>query len=160
MTKDLAEIRHDFKRWRRAGVGIPTGMDNRIFDIETDTIEGHNVDGRANLRMLEARHGPLPDTLMAVSPTGSFHCLYNHPGPGFKIKSCTIVPGVDCKGDGGMFIAPPSVRGSAYRWLNARPIADAPDWLIEMVKEDAPRSSDYDRNDPFSYKFVSPCRLR
>ena len=33
-----------------------------------------------------------------------------------------------------MFVAPPSVRADgAYRWLNDNPIADAPQWLLDLV---------------------------
>ena len=42
-------------------------------------------------------------------------------------------------GDGGMIIAPPSVRSDgAYRWLNDLPIAEAPTWLAELVREEPP----------------------
>jgi putative DNA primase/helicase len=39
------------------------------------------------------------------------------------------------RGDGGMVIAPPSVKPGvgAYRWLNNKEIAEPPDWLIELV---------------------------
>jgi hypothetical protein len=41
--------------------------------VEADTPKGHNVDGVASLRALEARHGALPATLTAISPSGSLH---------------------------------------------------------------------------------------
>jgi hypothetical protein len=133
-TRDPAQIRRDFQRWPEAGVGIATGAESGIFITETDTPEGHNVDGEAGLRELEANHDPLPDTLMAISPSGSKHRYYKHPGGGIKIVSRSVAPGVDVKGDGGMVIAPPSVRGDGeYRWLNDLPIADAPQWLIDLI---------------------------
>src|SRR5262249_49884146 len=81
---------------------------------------------------LEAEHEPLPDTLMSESPSGSRHRYYNYP-KGIEIGNSTsgIAPGIDVRGEGGMVIAPPSVRGDGvYRWLNDEPIADAPQWLI------------------------------
>ena len=57
-TKDPEEINKDFARWPDAGIGIPTGKDNGIFIVEADTLKGHNVDGIATLRALEAEHGP------------------------------------------------------------------------------------------------------
>jgi hypothetical protein len=149
MTNDTEQLRRNFlnAKWRlKCGVGVPTGWVNRIFDIEADTLEGHGVDGLASLQELEAKHGKLPDTRMAESPSGSEHRIYNHPGRGIKVKSSDIAPGVDIKGDGGMFVAPPSVRSDgAYRWLNDLPIADAPQWLIDLVtepiKEDAKPSA-------------------
>jgi hypothetical protein len=58
-TKDPAEIQSDFQRWNKAGIGIPTGKDNGFFVIEIDTKEGHDVDGIASLRTLEAENGQL-----------------------------------------------------------------------------------------------------
>ena len=42
------------------------------------------------------------------------------------------------RGDGGMVLAPPSVKPGvgSYRWLNASPVADAPDWLLALCKKD------------------------
>jgi hypothetical protein len=157
MTNDPELLRHNFlnAKWRlKCGVGVPTGWVNRIFDLEGDTKEGHGVDGLASLRELEAKHGKLPDTLMAMSPTGSEHRIYRHPGRGIWIKSSAseIAPGVDIKGDGGMFVAPPSVRSDGtYRWVNDLPIADAPQWLIDLVRGDAPRqeNSSSGKKNPF-----------
>ena len=116
MTNDPEQLRRNFlnAKWRHmCGVGVPTGWVNRIFDIEADTKEAHGVDGLASLSALEAKHGKLPDTLMAESPSGSPHRIYKHPGHGIKVISRGLpgYPGVDIKGDGGMFVAPPSVRG-------------------------------------------------
>lgn len=140
-TTDPAEIRRDWVRWPNAGVGIPTGIDAGFFVIEADTVAGHGVDGLAGLRALEAINGPLPTTLMAMSPSGSVHRYYKHPGNGVKVKSSNseIAPGVDVKGDGGMVVGPPTVRADgAYKWINDLPIAEAPAWLIKLVK-DKPR---------------------
>jgi hypothetical protein len=135
-TADPNQIRRDFNRWPKANIGIPTGAVNRIFVVEADTPLGHNVDGISALTSLELQHGKLPATLMAESPTGSLHRYFNHPGD-VKIVSRALVPGVDVKGDGGMVIAPPSIRSDgAYRWANNLPIADAPRWLLDLVTQE------------------------
>jgi putative DNA primase/helicase len=143
MTNDAEQIRADWKRWPQANIGLPTGAVNGIFVVETDTLVGHAVDGEAALRELEAAHEALPETLTAESPTGSRHYYFRHPGNGLKVKNSAseIGPGVDVRGEGGMVVAPPSIRADgAYRWLNDLPIADAPGWLIELVKR-KPRSA-------------------
>jgi hypothetical protein len=144
MTKDSKEIERDFKRWPDA-IGIPTGAVNGIFVVEIDTPVGHGVDGLASLRALEAKYGPLPATLMAESPSGSIHYYFIHPGGDIKIPNSTndLGTGIDVRGDGGMVIAPPSLRKDGlYRWLNDLQLAIAPPWLIELVKEkDRPTSS-------------------
>jgi hypothetical protein len=134
-TRDPKQIRNDFKRWPQANIGIPTGADNKIWVLEIDTPKGHNVDGEASLRALEAKHEPLPQTLMAESPSGSRHRYFNWPkGVVIKNSTSSIDPGIDVRGEGGMVIAPPSVRADGvYRWLNDNPIADAPQWLIDLA---------------------------
>jgi hypothetical protein len=143
MTKDPDEIRRDFAKPNRSAVGIPTGAVNNIFVIEADTPEGHDVDGLASLKQLETEHGALPNTLIAESPSGSRHHYFKHPGNDLKVRSTTseLGPGIDVKGDGGMVIAPPSLRPGKgnYRWLDDTPIADAPDWLINSSPPTLPR---------------------
>jgi hypothetical protein len=139
-------IGEDFRKWPNANVAIVTGVTSGIFVIEADTPKGHGVDGLASIKALEAEHGSLPDTLMAISPSGSVHRYYKHPGAGIKIKNSVsqIGPGVDIRGDGGMVIAPPSIKPGVgeYRWLNDLPIADAPAWLIEAAsKKEVKKSS-------------------
>jgi Bifunctional DNA primase/polymerase, N-terminal/Primase C terminal 2 (PriCT-2) len=139
MSSDLGQLEENFcgPWWQdKCGIGVPTGADNEIFVIEADTKKGHGVDGIAALKALEAQHEPLPETLMAESPSGSLHFYFQHPGKGIKVKNSTseLAPGVDCRGDGGMVIAPPSRRGDGrYRWLNALPIAEASPWLLDLV---------------------------
>lgn len=141
-TSDPAEIRQDFARWPHARIGIPTGAVNGIVVLETDTIAGHSIDGAASLAGLESFRDPLPDTLRAISPSGSIHRYFRHPGDGIKIKGSTseLGAGVDVRADGQMVIAPPSVNpgGSEYRWISKGPLAPMPAWLIELTR-DKPR---------------------
>ena len=134
-TRDPEQIRRDFTRWPKAGIGIPTGKDNGIWVVEVDTPKGHDVDGIASLRALEEKHGPLPKTLMAESPSGSLHYYFKWPDGWVEIRNSTsaIAPGIDVRGEGGMVIAPPSVRGDGkYRCLDGDP-AEAPQWLIDAA---------------------------
>src|SRR5215471_5165254 len=82
MTREAAEIRADFTRWPDAGIGIPTGTINGIVIVEYDTVIGHGVDGAAALEDLQNRHGRLPDTLSAITASGSVHSYLRHPGGG------------------------------------------------------------------------------
>lgn len=143
-TVDAAEIKRDFMEWPNANVGIVCGAGSGIFVVEADTKEGHDVDGIASLVALEGKHGTFPPTLQAISPSGSVHYYFRHPGAGFNIKNSAsaIAAGVDVRGDGGMVIGVPSVKPGkgVYRWLNDLPIADAPDWLLDLVvTKEAPK---------------------
>jgi len=136
ITTDPGEIRRDFARWPNANISIATGSESNIWVMEADTKEGHAVDGIASLAALEVKHGPLPPTLMAESPSGSLHCYFRWPqGREIRNTASGIAPGIDVRGEGGMVIAPPSVKVGVgiYRWLNDLPVADAPEWLIEAA---------------------------
>jgi Bifunctional DNA primase/polymerase, N-terminal/AAA domain len=109
-TTDAAEIRHYWTERPKANVCIVTGADSGIFVVETDTAaHGDGVDGAASLAALEAEHGALPETLMAISPSGSIHRYFKHPGRYVINSESVIAPGVDVRGDGGMVVAPPSM---------------------------------------------------
>src|SRR6516162_964204 len=140
MTREAAEIRADFTRWPDAGIGIPTGAVNGIIVVETDTVAGHGIDGSNSLAQLETKHGALPNTLQAISPSGSVHRYFKHPDIKIISSAAQLGPGIDVKGDGGMVIAPPTVRPGVgvYRWINRNPIAEPPAWLVELTKDKAP----------------------
>ena len=136
-TNKPTVIERDFRWWPKANLGIPTGAENGFFVLEADTPKGHAVDGIASLRRLERQHGRLPKTLMAISPSGSLHYYFRWPERGLVCNSASkIAPGVDIRGEGGMVLAPPSVKDGVgrYRFLNwGTPIADAPTWLLKLV---------------------------
>jgi hypothetical protein len=135
-TNNPDEVRRDFTRWPQANIGLPTGLENKIWVLEADTKKGnHQHDGLPALHALTDWFGPLPETLMAESPSGSRHFYFRWP-QGQMIRNSTgeIGPGLDVRGEGGMVIAPPSLRdGVAYRWINETKIAAALSWLLELV---------------------------
>jgi RecA-family ATPase len=139
MTSDSEQLKRNFSNpaWRdKCGVGLPTGAVNGFFVVEADTLEGHGVDGISALEDLQTRHGKFPDTYMAMSPTGSLHYYFNHPGGKVWQSLSRLADGVDVKGDGNMVIAPPSKRSDGtYEWIHDDDVdlADAPEWLIKLV---------------------------
>jgi ribosomal protein L12E/L44/L45/RPP1/RPP2 len=154
-TTNADEIKRDWAQWPQANIGIATGKDSGIFVVEADTADGHGVDGIAALAKLEAEHGKLPETMAAESPSGSIHRYFKYPKDVEKIKTVAseIAPGIDTRGDGGMVIAPPSMRPGKgrYLWLNNLEPADAPQWLIDLCSKGKGKSSTpfiEDRDDP------------
>jgi hypothetical protein len=135
-TKNLHGICEYWRRWPRAAIGLPTGAANGLFVIDVDTPDGHDHDGRESLIWLEVRHGALPRTRMAESPTRSRHYYFKQP-PDVTIpcSASKLGPGIDVRGDGGFVIAPPSMRSGRgeYTWINHVAIADAPRWLLDLV---------------------------
>jgi len=79
MTNDPEQIKQYWQDFPAANVGLPTGSENGFWVCEADTIKGHGVDGIGSLRALEEKHGPLPPTLMAESPSGSLHHYFKLP---------------------------------------------------------------------------------
>src|ERR1035437_9360665 len=141
MTIDADEIKADWKRWPQANVCIVTGPASDIFVLDVDTLEGHGVDGPAALAALEAANGPLPPTRQAISPTGGPHYYFRYPKSGNIINSTNLLgPGLDVRGDGGMVLAPPSIKpakddkpAGEYKWANDIMMAQAPQWLLDLV---------------------------
>ncbi len=138
-TIDPGEIASDWSHWPEANLGIVTGPRSGFFVVEADTLGGHQVDGVANLKALIAEHGDLPATVEAESPSGSWHIYFAWPaGHTIKNSSSQVAPGVDVRGDGGMVVAPPSVKPGnprPYRWINPPGffgLADCPDWLLRL----------------------------
>jgi RecA-family ATPase len=149
-TTEPEQIEHDFRRWPDANIGIVTGPKSDIWVVDVDTKDGHNVDGIASLRELEEEYGPLPETLMAISPSGSLHYYFNYPTSAtIKNSESEVADGIDVRADGGMVIAPPSERPGEgkYKWLNAKAIVDAPGWLTELAGKDRPATAPTDAGD-------------
>jgi hypothetical protein len=142
-TRDEAEIRSDWARWPDANIGLPTGRDNKIFVVETDTA-AHGVDGEATLRVWTSQQGKFPLTRQAISPSGSRHYYFTYPPSGLEVKNDTgkiLGAGVDIRGEGGMVIAPPSIRSDgSYKWVVNEPPAKAPYWLIQLVSSEVRRT--------------------
>jgi hypothetical protein len=136
MTKDEALIRKYWARWPEANVGLPTGPKNGFWVVETDTKKGgHRDDGREALKRLEAEHGALPRDRVAMSPSESEH-FYLAWVPGVEIRNSTseIAPGIDVRADGGMVVAPPSVRGdSKYVQITDGDPPTPPDWIVQAA---------------------------
>lgn len=135
-TKSPDTIRSYWAEHPDANLGVPTGAVNGFWVLEYDTIAGgHAIDGAASLAALEAEFGPLPETRQAESPSGSVHFYFLHPG--FEIVGTPgIRPGIDIRGDGNMVLVPPSIKPGVgeYKWRNDLPVADAPPWLLDLVK--------------------------
>lgn len=142
-----------FEYWREfpdALIGIVTGSKAEggadFFVVDIDTLEGHGVDGVGNSRMKLESVGKtfddLPQTVMACTPTGGWHLYFKFPeGLGPRKFLRHLAPGVDIQANKQSIMAPPSYRadkGAPYTWYQSpfdHPMAEAPDWLIELVSE-------------------------
>lgn len=105
-TNDLRRVQ-GWWRWRpNANIGIPTGAISGLVVIDVDV---HGVNGYAAYARA-ARAGLIPAPLATVTtPTGGQHA-YFPAVPTREQRSWAVGDaGIDCRGDGGYIIAPPSV---------------------------------------------------
>ncbi len=117
-------------------VGIATGEVSGFWALDID-----GPDGETSLRDLEATHGALPATLEQRTGRGR-HLLFAWRG---SVKSSAQELGskLDVRGDGGYIVAAPSTHhsGGQYEFIDPEAeIADAPDWLEDLVRKSAPRA--------------------
>jgi putative DNA primase/helicase len=119
------------------GVGIRTGESSGLVVLDVDPRNG----GDASLERMLEMNGPLPDTLTARTGSGGKHIYFRMPGE--EVRCHTNLggwSGIDLKAEGGYVVAPPSrlSLGGTYEWTTPEgpdaPIADMPNWLLELVK--------------------------
>ena len=138
-TTDVAKIRRWWKKWPHANIGIVAGKSGLVV-LDVDPKHG----GADSLDHLIAEHGALPDTREQITGGGGRHILFKHPGGQVRNRqdASALAPGVDIKGDGGFFVAAPSlhISGKRYHWggLEDPGIAELPDWLEEMLIGSSP----------------------
>ncbi|WP_171379720.1 bifunctional DNA primase/polymerase [Brucella pseudogrignonensis] len=134
-------VRGFWERNPSAIVGIPTGekLGAWVLDVDMHQDEhGNTIDGFAALSALEQKYGPLPKTATVRTAGGGEHRYFSHVA-GVRNRGA-LGAGLDVRGDGGYVIAAGSVLsdGRSYTWVDhdgdgLPDIADAPDWLLELV---------------------------
>jgi hypothetical protein len=129
--------------WRNADAcGLATGKVSGVDVLDVDVREGDGaprmdrgsssprhdgggVDGFAAL----AQMGALPETLTAQTPSGGRHYYFRHIAGARSRKLCAD-GSVEWFSTGKLVVVPPA---PGRTWLNAAPIAEAPDWLRALV---------------------------
>ena len=133
-TNDTGRINGWWGKVPDCNIGVATGAPSGFFVLD---IDGDN--GEASLREFESKHGPLPATVEAITGKGR-HCYFRIGDHGaIKNSAGQIAPGLDIRGDGGYVLTPPSVHpsGRIYAWSvdSAEELADAPEWLHELIQD-------------------------
>lgn len=138
-TTNTATIRHWWNQWPDAHVAVATGKASGWFAVDVDYKSEQGIDGNDAIRALEKKHGPLPDTVEQITPSGGRHILFRLPD-GFskriKTRTNSLGQAVDIRGDGGYIVAWPS---AGYEWegssdpMDGHRMAESPAWLLAMV---------------------------
>jgi putative DNA primase/helicase len=132
-STDEAKIRQWWETWEDANIGVATGKEAGFFALDVDPRKG----GAEALASLEAKYGKLPETRTADTGGGGVHHLFRYPDFPVKSSTGTLGPGLDIKGEGGAIVVAPSLHagGKRYRWRNDAPIANAPKWLLRLLRD-------------------------
>ena len=132
-------IRSWFTAAPLANIGLATG---RIVALDVDPRHG----GDESLRALEAEHGPLPETMRALTGGGGEHIFFRPP-EGVEIRNSAgdqggLAPGLDIRGAGGYVVAAPSLHASGrhYAWSvdhhpDDVPPAPMPGWMARALTQ-------------------------
>lgn len=140
-STNIEAVRKMFEGKKNANIAIATGKVSGIFVVDIDVKNGSRGDD--SIREFEQEHGELPETVESLTWSGGRHLYFKYPDQGIGCK-VGIRDGIDIRGDGGCVITPPSViKGKKYEWEIAHhpddvKIADAPDWLIDILTEKQP----------------------
>lgn len=150
-SRDEAVIRGWWKAWPWAWLAVATGQASGgrwVLDIDTHapkTAPGASLGltGTAALGELQTTHGPLPETLLTRTGSGGLHFWFS--GPGGKgnrgrVRLDGRPTGIDVRGDGGYVLVPPSghLSGQGYTWERWAEPVEAPGWLLDWLRQDAP----------------------
>lgn len=140
-TDDPKEIVKDWTTWPDANIGIATGTRSGIVVLDIDTLDGHGVDGEASLEALIELHGPLPETVEALTPTSGRHFYFQLPqGVFLKSSAGKLGEGIDVRAEGGSVVVPPSVslkNEKFYEWVRSpweHEFEVCPTWIVDLCK--------------------------
>lgn len=114
-------------------IAIATGPESGFWVLDVDGPEGAQSLGALD------EDGQIAATDTASQSTGKgHHIIYRHPGRKVFSRVKKLGDGLDTRGDGGYIVAAPSRHrsGAVYTWRDAA-IADAPEWLLDLVCSDA-----------------------
>jgi hypothetical protein len=134
------------RRFPGCNVGVITGIPSGVFVLD--------LDGAGALEWWNEHQQDNPVSTLSVETGRGLHLYFKMPD-GLDVRNHTqLVTGpmdpvtgkpvwqVDVRGTGGYVVAPPSVHrsGRTYAWTEA-PLADAPRWVLDLVKAGAPQKT-------------------
>lgn len=110
-TTDLNQVRDIWTQQPNANIGIATGNDLTVIDV--DTIASHGVDGENSMLEYQVDNGFINETLEVTTPTGGKHYYYLTDNE--YSNKASILPRVDVRGLGGYVVGPGStINGTLY----------------------------------------------
>lgn len=139
-SRDEEQIRRWWSRWPHANIGIATGNGLAVLDID-------NEDSLKQL--LQERSVEMRPKTPIVRTGRGWHYYFSANG----IRSSTLAPGVELKGEGKYVVAPPSLHlsGKRYRWSREGELAELPESLTEARRSKQRTSIPQKMTDHYAY---------
>lgn len=139
-TKNLDAVTKWWTRLRGyPNVGVATGTISNIFSLDADLKSG----GLDTLAEWERKYGPLARTMTMRTGGGGLQKVYRLPSGIIIPSRVGLAPGIDVRGEGSYFVAPPSAHASGGMYaLNAEDgedVNDADAWVIDMILNPKPK---------------------
>jgi hypothetical protein len=149
-TIDVNEIDRLWNRHPEALIAVPMGRRTGVFAIDADAKPPHAHDGIQAWRALVAERGGTPTlTRTHLTASGGLHLIYRWPTDrpiGCPVKG--LPAGVECKGEGGGIVFPPSQRGGKPYMVVIDVVPAAPSqWLVDMLSPPKPKVEQTPRKD-------------
>lgn len=110
-TTDITTVNDWWQRWPWANVGIAAGKSGLLcFDLDSykDSYQGDTLISLGD-----------EQTVTSITGSGGTHLIYEMPeGAAYTNAHSQLPTGIDIRGFGGQFVAPPSVHpsGNLYQW--------------------------------------------
>jgi hypothetical protein len=153
-TKDQKQIKLWWRKWPNAMIGVPMGSASGIWAVDPDVPSNPgDPDGLKSWNELLAKHHPRHDPLLTrvhYTPSGGKHYLFIWHATQAVTNGTGMLPkGIDVRGEGGYIIVPPSTMadGRPYRKNEIEEIAEAPEWLYDLIFARKKEAEDKERKD-------------
>ena len=123
-TTDRNQIKTWWAKWPDANIGIAPGRGRDILVLDIDPRNG----GNEQLRKLQRKLGPLPQTVTGKTGGGGQNLFFKLPS--FKVRKDNagklLGRGIDVLCDGCIVVAPPSrhASGQRYAWVQGKSFRD------------------------------------
>lgn len=123
------EIREIWRKYPLANIALKT---DKFFVIDVD--RHGDVDGMEAIRKLNHKEW-FKGTLTEITAHNGYHFYFQKPKDEKISQDIGFLPGVDLKAHKNNYVvvAPSSIGGKKYQWLNHDPIKPAPEGLLELL---------------------------
>lgn len=145
-SNDPKVISHWAKQYPECNWGIATGSISGVFVLDVDVNHLQGKYGDESLAELEKLYSKLPDTPTVLTGGGGKHYYFKMPqGVEIPCSAGKLGTNLDIRSNGGYVVAAESIHenGRTYEWESefdpyedGIEFADAPQWLIDIIKRD------------------------